>query len=129
MATSQLKAFEKQSYLSLETFRKSGQGVPTPVWFAEHQGVLYVTTQVNSGKVKRIRNNERVRVAPCDARGGLLGEWVEARAKLVSDEQVVERVRRQFKRKYGLMVTMFETVSKLRKDQRATIAIEMDGEK
>ena len=119
--------FEKRSYLNLETFRKSGQGVPTPVWFAEDQGVLYVTTDVNAGKVKRIRNNGRVRVAPCNGSGGLLGEWVEAQARLATDPQVIEKVKRLFRRKYGLMVTMFETLGRLREDQRATIAIEMEG--
>ena len=127
MSNPKLQAFEKQAYLNLNTFRKTGTGVPTPVWFAEQDGVLYVRTIDGSGKVKRIRNNGRVRVAPCNGNGGLLGEWVEAQARLVSDPQVVEKVKRLFRRKYGLMVTMFETLGRLRKDQRATIAIEMEG--
>jgi PPOX class probable F420-dependent enzyme len=127
MGSSRLSQFEKRSYLNLETFRKSGQGVPTPVWFAEDQGVLYVTSDANAGKVKRIRNNGRVRVAPCDGGGGLLGEWVEAQARLVTDPQVIEKVKRLFRRKYGLTVTMFNALGRLRKNQRATIAIEMDG--
>ena len=58
----------------------------TPVWFAEEpeNGAaekLYVYSTSDSGKAKRIGNNGRVRVAPCDVRGKLLGEWIEARAE------------------------------------------------
>lgn len=84
-----------KKYLSLETFKKSGEGVKTPVWFAADpnadvstkQARLYVYTIGNTGKVKRIRNNGRVRIAPCTARGQVLGEWAEARAEIVSDEE------------------------------------------
>jgi len=82
----------KQSYLNLETFKKSGEGVKTPVWFAADPGDnlssasarLYIYTVDNTGKVKRMRNNAKVRVAPCDARGKVLGEWVDARAEAIS---------------------------------------------
>jgi uncharacterized protein len=70
-----LALFENQQYLNLETFRRNGKGVPTPVWFVEAGGKLYVRTIANSGKIKRIRNNEQTRIAPCDSRGNLLGEW------------------------------------------------------
>lgn len=85
-------AFAGHKYLNLETFRKNGEGVKTPVWFAadpsanlgSREAKLYVYTTGDSGKVKRIRNNNRVRVAPCNASGGLLGQWVDARAQIVS---------------------------------------------
>jgi uncharacterized protein len=87
--------FAGQKYLNLETFKKNGTGVKTPVWFAADPSVsldsndakLYVYTIGVSGKVKRIRNNPRVKIAPCDMRGKVLGEWVEARAEIVSGEE------------------------------------------
>jgi PPOX class probable F420-dependent enzyme len=86
---------DKQSYLSLETFRKNGEGIRTPVWFAadptteirSRGAKLYVYTVENTGKVKRVRNNPRVRVAPCNRTGGLQGEWIEAQAKVVQGEE------------------------------------------
>ena len=70
-------AFEGQKYLSLETFRKNGEGVRTPIWFAAEKdggaAVLYIYTIADTGKVKRIRNNPRVRIAPCDMRGNVTG--------------------------------------------------------
>jgi uncharacterized protein len=87
--------FEKGKYLSLETFRKNGQAVRTPVWFAAEPGSpaspsaakLYIYTVDNTGKVKRIRRNARVRIAPCDMRGNVLGEYIEARAEIVKGQE------------------------------------------
>jgi PPOX class probable F420-dependent enzyme len=79
--------FANAKYLNLETFRKNGSGVCTPVWFAQAPAqsaavsgpdVFYVYSEAEAGKVKRIRNNSKVRVAPCDMRGNLRGAWVEA---------------------------------------------------
>ena len=87
--------FDGHKYLNLETFKKNGDGVKTPVWFAADPAVnlassdakLYLYTIGVSGKVKRIRNNPRVRIAPCDMRGNVLGEWVEALAEIVTGEE------------------------------------------
>lgn len=84
-------ALEKQSYLNLETFRKNGTGVRTPVWFAADPTTdirsagakLYIYTIENTGKVKRVRNNPLVRIAPCGRTGDLKGEWIDANATIV----------------------------------------------
>ena len=55
-------AIRGQKYISLTTFRKTGLAVPTPVWFGEMDGKLYVMTRSDMGKTKRIRNNPQVRV-------------------------------------------------------------------
>ena len=91
MADARFASLQGQKYINLETFRKNGQGVRTPVWFAgePEQGVaekLYFYTTANTGKAKRIRNNSRARVAPCEVRGKLLGEWIEARAEIVTGD-------------------------------------------
>jgi len=92
MADARFAPLQGQKYINLETFRKNGQGVRTPVWFAgePEQGVpekLYAYSTADSGKAKRIRNNPRVRVAPCDVRGKLLGDWIDAAATIVSGEE------------------------------------------
>ena len=125
MSDPKLRPFERQNYLNLQTFRKSGVGVPTPVWFAERQDILYVRTIDGSGKVKRIRNNSRVQVAPCDARGSLLDEWTEAQACLVTDRETIAEVDRLLDKKYGLQRKLFNLLGRLRKDKGATIAIEL----
>ena len=88
-------AFSEKKYLNLETFKKNGDGVKTPVWFVADPSAsldssaakIYAYTIGVSGKVKRVRNNPRVKIAPCDMRGRVLGEWVEARAEIISGEE------------------------------------------
>src|SRR3989441_10074938 len=88
-------AFSGKKYLNLETFKKNGDGVKTPVWFAadptaslDSSGAkIYAYTIGVSGKVKRVRNNPRVKIAPCDMRGNVQGEWVAARAEILSIEE------------------------------------------
>jgi hypothetical protein len=104
---STLEPFARQQYLNLETFRKNGASMPTPVWFVQDGETLYVRTVANSGKVKRIRNNGQVNIAPCKVDGALLGDWLPATAREVQDEQIDQKVDRLLDKKYGLMKKMF----------------------
>lgn len=76
-----------QKYLSLTTFRKSGVPVRTPVWFAEGNGKLYFMTRNDSWKYKRIRNNPKVLVAPCNMRGTVKGKDFQATARVLPREE------------------------------------------
>ena len=67
-------------FVLLTTFRKSGVGVPTAMWFAYEHGKLYMVTGRSTGKLKRIRATSRVLVAPCDWMGNVLGPQIEAYA-------------------------------------------------
>ncbi|MCS7056576.1 MAG: PPOX class F420-dependent oxidoreductase [Thermoflexales bacterium] len=102
-----LRPFEGQRFLALETFRKNGVAVRTPVGFVREGNVLLIRTEAASGKVKRIRNNNRVRIAPSTARGDPLGSWVEARATIL-DPAAGEAARRQLLAKYGLIWRLIE---------------------
>lgn len=76
-------AIHDQKYISLTTFRKTGVGVATPVWFGEQDGKLYVMTRSDMGKTKRIRNNPQVKVAPCTIRGKVTGPEFAATARIL----------------------------------------------
>jgi PPOX class probable F420-dependent enzyme len=82
-----LAEFDGQKYISLETVKKNGQRVKTPVWFVLHENAFYVYTEADSWKVTRIRNNPRVRVAVCNVRGNVKGPWLDARASLVEGDE------------------------------------------
>jgi PPOX class probable F420-dependent enzyme len=123
MSSAKLNQFKDQKYLSLQTFRKNGTPVDTPVWFAQEGDLLYVYSLANAGKVKRIRNNPRVKVIPCDIRGKTKGEWVGANARIV-DKHEAERAHKLLNKKYGLVKRMGGLWSKLLGRERATIAIE-----
>jgi PPOX class probable F420-dependent enzyme len=94
-------AIHGQPYISLATFRKTGTAVPTPVWFAEEDDKLYVMTNSKLGKVKRIRNNPNVKIAPCGIRGKITGPEFPATARLLPAEQG-ESARRAIRAKYWL---------------------------
>jgi uncharacterized protein len=96
------KEFSNLKYISLETYRKSGVPVATPVWLIEDGGVIYVRTDPKSGKVKRIRRNSKVRVAPSDARGKALGPYVDGEARFVESNDA-QRIMALIKSKYGLL--------------------------
>jgi len=91
-AASAFDVLQSNKYASLESFRKDGQGVRTPVWFAADPAdatpeTLYIYSTADSGKAKRIRRNSRVRIAPCDVRGNLQGDWIEARGEIVDGDE------------------------------------------
>ena len=97
-----------ERYINLETFKKDGTGVKTPVWVAALDGKLVIVTGGDSFKVKRIRNNGKVRAAPCDARGNLRGAWVEGTAKIVDDPAFVARAHAALRKKYGIQFILLD---------------------
>src|SRR5437879_8053940 len=119
-----------QQYLNLETFKKSGDGVKTPVWFAaepsarldSNDAKLYVYTIGVSGKLKRIRNNARVNIAPCDMRGRLKGDWVPARAEIVSGAEA-EHGMKLLNKKYAPWKQLLDFFASFRRRERIVFAI------
>jgi hypothetical protein len=118
-----------REYLNLETYRKNGVGVRTPVWFAaasEEVGgpTIYVYSTADSGKAKRIRRTGTVKIAPCDARGKVTGTWVEAIAKIVGGEEF-DRGMRLLDRKYWPIKQLLNLSTRLfTRHQRVVIAIQ-----
>jgi PPOX class probable F420-dependent enzyme len=102
-----LEQFVKQKYLNLETFRKNGESMKTPVWFVQEGEKLYVLTNAKSGKVKRIRNYGTVNIAPCKMDGKLVGTWVTAKACEIKDPERARVVDHLLDRKYGLIKKMY----------------------
>ncbi len=74
---------ESERFISLVTFRRSGDRVATPVWFAMDDAQIVVGTFANSGKAKRLRHSEQVEVAPCNFRGLVRGPYVPGVASLL----------------------------------------------
>ncbi len=90
-----------QRYISLGTFRKNGVAVYTPIWFAEEDNKLYFMTSSKLGKCKRIRNNPKVKIAPCTIRGKITGPEFPATVRILPREET-SRVRRLINAKYWL---------------------------
>ncbi len=109
-----LKLFEKQQYLNIETLRKNGQRVKTPVWFVQDGETLHIWTQAGAGKARRIRNNGSVRVAPSTGSGEPTGDWVDARAQTDETPESIKHVETLMKKKYGAMFYIFGILGRMR---------------
>jgi PPOX class probable F420-dependent enzyme len=98
-----IESLRGKRYISLETYRRNGQPVRTPVWFAEEDGRLLFYSMAEAGKVKRIRNNPQVRLAARDARGRVTGDavWLQGRANILQGADA-ERAHALLVKKYGL---------------------------
>jgi uncharacterized protein len=118
--------FAGQKYLNLESYRKTGQPVRTPLWFAEDDNVFYAYSLADSFKIKRMRNNPQVRIAPCDMRGKVKGEWVDATARILN-EAGVQRTHELLNQKYGLLKRAAHFLARLRGHKHAAFAIEINS--
>ncbi len=103
---------QKQQYMSLTTYRKTGEAVSTPVWFARVDDKLYVYTGAMSGKVKRIRHNPAVTVAPCTMSGTVSGPAQEACARIMGDDEG-HIAREAIDRKYGVQMRLLGILDSL----------------
>jgi PPOX class probable F420-dependent enzyme len=101
-----MQTLQDENYLSLVTFRKTGKEVATPVWFALEGGKAYAFTMADSGKVKRLRNSGRSRVAACDVRGKVHGEWIDTETIILEAPAEQEKARRALRRKYKLQMAV-----------------------
>lgn len=107
-----MNTFTSHKYINIESRRKDGSTVRTPVWFVQEGDTLYVWTQANSGKAKRIRRNGLIRIAPCRADGSLLGDWIEADAQADASPQALAHVQALMRRKYGLAFLFFRLIGR-----------------
>lgn len=104
----------KHQYMALTTFRKNGQPVKTPVWFARADDKLYVFTDPGSGKVKHIHNNSHVTVTPCNFAGKpLITETADGQARILP-EMEWEDANRHLAKKYGLLYRVLRRFELLR---------------
>jgi PPOX class probable F420-dependent enzyme len=88
MASGALDILEGHKYINLETFKKDGRGVVTPVWFmVDRENVIVVTTS-NTGKAKRTRNNAAVRIMPSGFSGEPKGDWIKGTARFANPDEM-----------------------------------------
>ena len=119
-------------YISLTTYRKDGTGVATPVWVVREGGELWVWTRSDSWKIKRLRRDQRVRVAACDVRGRVApdADAFDGTARFLSAEEM-PRLRKLLARKYRLqywIVDLPAAMVRLGKRPHTGIAVTPEGD-
>jgi len=106
-----LEKLESEKCISLETFRKNNQPVRTTVWFVIKNDLIYVVTRDQTGKVKRLRNNQQIKIAACNFKGKIKGDWISGTAKILTDGETREAVKWR-ERKYGFIAKIAKFLSK-----------------
>lgn len=114
-----------EQFVSLTTFRKSGDAVATAVWISRSDDRLIVTTSGESGKVKRLRNDDRVELRAC-SRSGVVTEGAPVStgvATVITDAAEIARLRESLKRKYGAQYTLIMGVQGLARRSKSASVI------
>ena len=124
MALTEVDRLSAGKYLLLTTFRKDGTPVPTPVWVARDGDRLVVWSAADSGKVKRIRRDARVDLAPCDIGGKPTGPAVAGTARLL-DEAGSADAKRLIVRRFPLTGRLVLLGSSLRRGAHGSVGIEI----
>jgi len=104
-----ISQFDKTNYINLETYRKNGISVITPVWFVIEGKNFFVITKSSTGKIKRLRNNPNIRISPCDFRGKVKGKWLNGLATIKTPDEYPQIINLRNK-KYGFrtkLVSLF----------------------
>ena len=100
-----LEQFSSQKYINLETYKRDGTPIRTPVWFVIDKDLIYVITRDSTGKVKRLKNNQNVRIVPCSFKGEIKSEWVNGKAQKIMGSEA-DKVIKIRKKKYGFAVRL-----------------------
>lgn len=119
-----------EPYINIETFKRDGNGVKTPVWAAPLDGKLVVMSAGDAFKVKRLRRDARARVAACDIRGNVRGPWLEATGRILEGAEDTKRAHAALRQKYGWQMAMGDFFARIagRIDKRAYLEITVTGE-
>ena len=102
---------DSEKCISLETYKKDNQPIKTPVWFVIKKNLIYVVTRDQTGKIKRLKNNQKVKIATCTFKGKVIGEWMTGTAKILTDKESNE-VEKWRNKKYGFMAKVAKFFSK-----------------
>lgn len=132
--TTTFDSLSSAQYADLTTLRRNGKAVSTPVWFAiyEPTGTIYLETDANAGKVKRIRHTPRVTLAQCTASGKVTGETIEGQARIVTGTEEIFQARGALHRKYGFrrqaiysIMYLIDSIRRTAEWEHAYIAIDL----
>jgi len=112
--TRSFASLARERNVMLTTFKRDGTAIGTPVWPVVRDGVIYTTTALVSGKVKRIRRDGHVTIAACTARGKVTGPTYAGYARILSPEQTAE-IRAAKQKRYGVLNVLVQLVNRFRR--------------
>ena len=123
-----LNNFTEAEYINLITYKRDKSSVTTPVWVADFSNTLVITTSLNAGKVKRVRNNGKATIYITNQNGSKkLSESLNVKASIIEDIDLKKQAADLIRKKYGMMAKM---IMKGPDEKRTIIRLEeIGGEK
>ena len=118
-----LSNFDGERVISLETYRRNGLPVRTPVWFLRENGLLYVYTDDSTGKVKRLRRNPKVKVAPSHFRGKPKADYIDAQAHIEAAADFVNQYHEKIYGQYGWQATLTRLLNRFSRSKAHDVII------
>ena len=102
---------DSEKCISLETYKQDNQPIKTPVWFVIKKDLIYVVTRDQTGKIKRLKKNQKVKIATCTFKGKIIGKWMTGTAKILTENESRE-IEKWRNKKYGFMAKVAKFFSK-----------------
>ena len=115
----------KEQCIALTTFRKTGQRVVTPVWFAISRGTIYVETHADVGKLKRLRHTAHVTLAPCTYSGKVTGSTGAGHARILTEPQECTAASAALSKKYSAVRSLYHFVRNARRALQRKAKVEI----
>ena len=114
-----------EKYINLQTQRKNGNLVSTPVWFVIKDNEIFIRSAQKSGKIKRIRNNKNIKIAICDIKGKIKGEIYDAIANFEFTLDYKE-INYLFDKKYGIIASLLKIFYKIKKINLTIVSLKVN---
>ena len=118
-----VEQIKSEKYISLETYRKNNQAVRTPVWFVIKDDLIIIVTRDQTGKIKRLRNNQKVKIATCSIKGKTSMTMTSGTARILTEEETVKAVKLRDK-KYGFFSKVAKFLTK-RKGNLVAVSVKI----
>jgi PPOX class probable F420-dependent enzyme len=118
--TGSLTDLQGQKYCVLVTYKKSGEPIPSPLWFGTGSGRIYFQTGASTAKVKRIERNPQVRVAAATSRGRPRSAPLVGTARVLPVDEAAE-AERCLQANYGLGRRLYSRLGR----QLASVYVEV----
>jgi PPOX class probable F420-dependent enzyme len=115
------KVLKDQKFCLLTTFKKNGEGVSSPMWFALDGEKVYMTTRGQSWKVKRLKNDSKVKIGWSNGSGSKHGKLCSATGTVVEDSEEILEAKKRLNQKYGLKKKLIDFGLKFAKDKTEAI--------
>jgi uncharacterized protein len=121
MAKRLSKVLKDRKFCLLTTFKKTGDGVSSPMWFALDGEKVYMTTRGQSWKVKRLKRNPNVKIGWSNGSGTIHGKLFSAKATVVEDQEEFQAAKKMLNEKYGLKKKLIDFGLRFAKDKTEAI--------